>query len=838
MKTTIFICILVASVTFQPTLAQTVTLQPIGYSYLMQSNPAFSGSKYCTHFGINLYAQQKQSQFGLNGVKASIASKSDVLMGGIGMNYSGELINGLISEQNTSVAYAYNFVIDRNLSIALGLKAGYAYLKTDPSQLFELNQPTSQLHKGSIDIGSGLLLYSQRAFLGFSMDDFLRPVELEYQSERFRKPIFYSSILGLDTRFLKKSTAITTLQYEYQAQRFLSDSFQLNQSFGINQFTAQTSISRNWLRSGISYRYIIESPNVLSAHLGYTSEAIDITLVSGFSQSFESKNTLVGYYQVNIELAFPCRLKRRKYRSIQCPSFGGVSYRYSSGRPNGYSSYNSDLSAGTLTAGEVNDFEKWELWNDISKKELNEHAKIWSIRPEYRYTTQVSNNMGYPVIDAEVTFFSANNETIWRAKTDNTGKAELWLNLYENENAEPANIEVKSAESKVRLDNPLPFASGINHIELDENCSSPINMDILFVTDATGSMGDEIEYLKVELKNIIDRTQGQDSTATIRLGSMFYRCEGNSYTTKSSEFDSDFSKSIKFIGKQEAGEGGDEAVEIALTKAVHDFDWSKEAKARILFLILDEAPGNQAEKIKVYQKALSDAAAFGIRIVPLVASGVGHYSDKSLEYLMRSTALASNGTYAFFTNHSGIGNDHEEPETDEYDVERMNDMILRIIREFSTVHSCLDSEVASYVPEQNETKVDVIESVILDSNLRMAGTTSANDSTDSLVIHNDEIKTTPEPVLSDSSASAYVYTTQKKSFSFYPNPTTGIVNLKVEAGIETLYLADVNGKLLEKYDLKKGIEKQINLSRYPRGLYLIQYESKGKWYSGKIVLTR
>ncbi|MBR2265759.1 MAG: T9SS type A sorting domain-containing protein, partial [Paludibacteraceae bacterium] len=81
---------------------------------------------------------------------------------------------------------------------------------------------------------------------------------------------------------------------------------------------------------------------------------------------------------------------------------------------------------------------------------------------------------------------------------------------------------------------------------------------------------------------------------------------------------------------------------------------------------------------------LLNAAAQGVRIVPVVCSGV----EESGELLMRSIALATNGTSFFLTDDSGIGNSHLKPTTDTLKVEHLNDMLVRTIVEFSTVPDC------------------------------------------------------------------------------------------------------------------------------------------------------
>ncbi|MDE7233584.1 MAG: hypothetical protein K2N29_00810, partial [Ruminiclostridium sp.] len=53
--------------------------------------------------------------------------------------------------------------------------------------------------------------------------------------------------------------------------------------------------------------------------------------------------------------------------------------------------------------------------------------------------------------------------------------------------------------------------------------------------------------------------------------------------------------------------------------------------------------------------------------------------DTETEFLCRSFAAATGGTYTFLTDHSGIGGSHHEPTIGYYQVEKLNDMLVRII---------------------------------------------------------------------------------------------------------------------------------------------------------------
>ncbi|GAL65661.1 expressed protein [Jejuia pallidilutea] len=50
---------------------------------------------------------------------------------------------------------------------------------------------------------------------------------------------------------------------------------------------------------------------------------------------------------------------------------------------------------------------------------------------------------------------------------------------------------------------------------------------------------------------------------------------------------------------------------------------------------------------------------------------------------MRNFAIATNGTYVFITNDSGIGNDHLEPTVGAYEVEFLNSLLVRLIDKYA-----------------------------------------------------------------------------------------------------------------------------------------------------------
>ena len=213
-------------------------------------------------------------------------------------------------------------------------------------------------------------------------------------------------------------------------------------------------------------------------------------------------------------------------------------------------------------------------------------------------------------------------------------------------------------------------------------CAAPATVvarkaDIAFVVDATGSMGDEIGFLKSDLLDILGRATDRHPDLAMRTAALFYRDEGDDYLTRHSDFSANASATINFIQKQQADGGGDypEAVHTALERMLQDLSWDESARTRLAFLILDAPAHHETHVISSLQKSVTACARQGIRLVPVAASGV----DKNTEFMLRFFAITTGGTYVFLTNDSGVGNDHIEATVGDYEVEQLNELMIRLI---------------------------------------------------------------------------------------------------------------------------------------------------------------
>ena len=457
-----------------------------------------------------------------------------------------------------------------------------------------------------------------------------------------------------------------------------------------------------------------------------------------------------------------------------------------------------------LTSGEINDFSKWELWNDYLKDDLLVHQRLWKINPQQRYVVQLINEAKNPLVGARVQLYSKTNEILWETISDNTGKAELWGTIN-SKVTEIGKIKVTYKDVKKEIKRPKAFKKGINTLRLNVDCEVSNLVEIAFLVDATGSMGDEINFIKRDLNKVMFKAQNLYDDVSIKYASVFYRDKGEEYITKHKDFTNILSEALVFVDEQSAVGGGDtpEALVEGLDVAINELSWSEKTRAKLLFVILDAPAHSEVDKIKQLETLAIKAAKKGIKIIAVTGSGI----NKSGEYLMRSLALCSNGTYVFLTNHSGIGGEHIEPTTDEYDVKLLNERMTSIIKA-----NLFYPECENEIPEYEMSYPDSLVEFTLEEGQIYEGEDSLETNID-----NDS---------------------EKIEWKYYPNPTKDYVYIEASEKIEFVFLTDLTGKILQKVSFNGLGKVSLYLGDYPVGIYLLRYPLGKTWVTGKVVLTR
>ena len=353
--------------------------------------------------------------------------------------------------------------------------------------------------------------------------------------------------------------------------------------------------------------------------------------------------------------------------------------------------------AGLLTASEWNDNDNWGFFSNLINNDKIAIPSEYGLDPTQRVAVTVTDKSKNPVVNATVKGFAESGSLIWSAVTDKNGIAYLF---YGDEIANiKAESQGKTAESSFRSEvkNDEQTVIRANNTEIDVTLDGEgkkyEKTEIMFVVDTTGSMGDELMFLQSEFTAIAEDV-GTDNT---RFSINFYRDDGDEYTTKRYPFSSNIQEINSKLNSEYASGGGDfpEAVAEILDETINDGGWSNES-VKLMFMIFDAPPHD--DKADMLESAVKKAAEKGIRIIPVVSSN----SERETEIFGRSTAVMTGGTYVFLTDDSGIGYSHLEPIIGEHKVEKLYDIIIRVINEYKQGEIKTPSEPSEISEETKE----------------------------------------------------------------------------------------------------------------------------------------
>ncbi len=348
------------------------------------------------------------------------------------------------------------------------------------------------------------------------------------------------------------------------------------------------------------------------------------------------------------------------------------------GRPGG--------KAGVLTAGEWNDLDHWDFWSGLmGSQDYGGMSQYWRMFTPRRVAVRVADAAGKRLPALRITL-EQDQKVLWSTLTDNQGEADLWVDPFHAQAGTDnlvLTIDGKPQASAPKLSpwNVQQEEAEVNFYIIDKAHTAEKRADIAFIVDATGSMSDEIDFLKKDLVDILDRAKGGVGEVELRTAAVFYRDEQDEYLTKFSPFTNDYRKTIQYISMQYADGGGDlpEAVHTALEAGLQNLAWNISARARIAFLVLD-APAHQDHQgvVESLQASIREYAKQGVKLIPVFCSS----PSKECEFMCRFFAVLTGGTYVFLTDDSGVGGDHIEPTVGDFQVEPLNDLLVRLIAKY------------------------------------------------------------------------------------------------------------------------------------------------------------
>ena len=331
--------------------------------------------------------------------------------------------------------------------------------------------------------------------------------------------------------------------------------------------------------------------------------------------------------------------------------------------------------SGTLTAGDYDDLLNPGQYARYAEGYLQGRAQAGLPFVDTRSPLQVRvlGKDGRPLAFANVTVSDSRGRSL-RLPTAANGSAVFFPRLDGLAGRLQLAVDADGSQRIQRsVDLGRPGADRTISITLPVAGRAPQALDLLLAIDTTGSMGDELKYLQVELDSIVTSLRRIRPGTDMRVGLVVYRDDGDEYVTRRFEFTGDLADLRKQLGAQRANGGGDypEAVDRAFVEAGR-FDWRGNA-TKVLLHVAD-APPHAEHAGAAWEQALK-LRTRGVHIVPVAASGVAD----DAQYLMRSMAAVTQGRYLFLTDDSGVGLPHDEPDVPCYMVTRLDGLIERVV---------------------------------------------------------------------------------------------------------------------------------------------------------------
>lgn len=279
-------------------------------------NPAFAGTARCPRICMNYRNQWPNISGTYVTYAASYDQHIDAINGGLGVNVmQDDQARGTLKSTSVNIMYSYLLPVNREFSLKLALKAGFFQRALDKSKLnfgdmidarrgfvWNTNEFIPQTNKQGLDFGAGILGYSKKYFIGAAFDHITQPDE---------------GMLGPSKLPLKiTGHAGAIIPLEKGNESFISPNILFMQQQNFTQLNLGLYFVKGSFVGGIWYR----NSDAFIVLVGVQTDHLKIGYSYDVTVSKLSSNT-AGSHELSLQMQFECRPKKKKYRTISCPSF-------------------------------------------------------------------------------------------------------------------------------------------------------------------------------------------------------------------------------------------------------------------------------------------------------------------------------------------------------------------------------------------------------------------------------------------------------------------------------------------------------------------------------------
>ena len=257
---------------------------------------------------------------------------------------------------------------------------------------------------------------------------------------------------------------------------------------------------------------------------------------------------------------------------------------------------------------------------------------------------RVLDGDGRPVPGARVEIGAAGSKgALWRATTYGDGRAPHYPRLLWATRT-PEQYEVTATVAGESVTAPWDGTGELTLKTAKPRPDGPMTLEVLFLIDTTGSMGDEIDQIKASLLAVTSKAKARRADLVLRYGAVLYRDLNDDYLTMAHAFTEDLQAFDAALQSVTAAGGGDlpEALNQGLSRAVEGVQWQEDA-AKLVFLICDAPPQMRVKGDVLYGDSAVRALGKGLRIHAVAASGL----DPLGTLVLRQIAQLTRGRFIF-----------------------------------------------------------------------------------------------------------------------------------------------------------------------------------------------
>jgi Mg-chelatase subunit ChlD len=265
------------------------------------------------------------------------------------------------------------------------------------------------------------------------------------------------------------------------------------------------------------------------------------------------------------------------------------------------------------------------------------------------------------------------NEEITRLRTTADGTVRFHPHAYA---AGQGSFTFSAGSSEVTVD-----PGSVAQLVADAPAATDhVPLDLLFLNDATGSMGDEIDRLKSTVATVVERIEALPGQPDVRIGMTLFRDDGDTFVTGTYDFTTDIPEFQKALAAVQADGGGDtpEALDEGLDDALAKPSWRPAGTATQLVVLIGDAGGHPERQVdRPYTESMKDAAARGVKILPIAASS----SDDQAEVAFRQIAQFTGGRFVFLSygaEGAALGTSTDISKAD-YEELSLDDLVVRLV---------------------------------------------------------------------------------------------------------------------------------------------------------------